>query len=458
MEKKSKANSVHCVVLAYPAQGHTNPMLQFSKLLQQEGVRVTFVSTLFYCNNLQKLPTGISHETISDGFDGGRIGEAKSFRVYLDRFWKIGPKTLVELLEKLMRSGYPVDCLIYDSFMPWALEVAKRFGIVGVPFLTQNLAVNSIYYHVHLGKLQVPLTNQEISLPALPQLQLGDMPSFFFNYLQDPAFLDFLVAQFSNIDKADWILCNSFYELEKEVADWTMKIWPKFRTIGPSIPFINLENQTQDGEDYGIAQFTSEECMKWLDDKPREFVVYVSFGSMAELSEEQIEELAYGLRDSGSYFLWVVRASEETKLPKGFEKNSEKGLVVTWCSQLKVLGHEAIGCFVTHCGWNSTLEALSLGVPMVAMPQEADQSTNAKHVEDVWKVGIKALVDGKHVVRREVLKHCVREVLESEGGKEMKRNAMHWRTLAANAVGNGGSSHANINEFVNSVQSECTQC
>ncbi|KHN09954.1 UDP-glycosyltransferase 74G1-like [Glycine soja] len=452
MEKKSKAKRVHCLVLAYPAQGHTNPMLQFSKLLQHEGVRVTFVSTVFHCKNMKKLPPGISLETISDGFDSGRIGEAKSLRVYLDQFWQVGPKTLVELLEKLNgSSGHPIDCLVYDSFMPWALEVARSFGIVGVVFLTQNMAVNSIYYHVHLGKLQAPLKEEEISLPALPQLQLGDMPSFFFNYVEHPVFLDFLVGQFSNIDKADWILCNSFYELEKEVADWTMKIWPKLRTIGPSIPSMFLDKQTQDDEDYGVAQFTSEECIKWLDDKIKESVIYVSFGSMAILSEEQIEELAYGLRDSESYFLWVVRASEETKLPKNFEKKSEKGLVVSWCSQLKVLAHEAVGCFVTHCGWNSTLEALSLGVPMVAIPQEADQSTNAKHIEDVWKVGIKASVDEKHVVRREVLKRCTREVMDSERGEEMKRNAMQLKTLAANVVGEGGSSHRNITEFVNSL-------
>ncbi|KAK7395569.1 hypothetical protein VNO78_16131 [Psophocarpus tetragonolobus] len=275
MEMKSKANKVHCMVLSYPAQGHTNPMLQFSKRLQHEGLRVTFVSTIFYCNNnMQKLPLGISLKTISDGYDSGRIGEAKRLRVYLDGFRKVGPKTLVELLEKLHGSEHPVDCLVYDSFMPWALDVAKRFGIVGVPFLTQNMAVNSVYYHVHLGKLQAPLMDQEISLPSLPKLKLGDMPSFFFNYVEDSVFLDLLVA------------------------DWTMKMWPKFRTVGPS---IFLLKQTKDDEDCGVAQFTSEECMKWLDNKPKGFVVYVSFGSMATLSEEQMEELGYGLSDSGRY-------------------------------------------------------------------------------------------------------------------------------------------------------------
>lgn len=208
---------VHCLVLAYPAQGHINPMLQFSKLLEHEGVRITLATTLYYSKNLQKVPPSVALETISDGFDDGRHGEEeKNFRFYLDRFWQQGPKTLGELIEKLGRSGYPVDCLIYDSFVPWALDVARRYGIVGAVFLTQNMTVNSIYYHYSLGKLRVPLTEHEIRLPALPQLLHEDMPSFFLE--KDPGLLEFLVGQFSNIEKADWILCNTFYELEKEVS------------------------------------------------------------------------------------------------------------------------------------------------------------------------------------------------------------------------------------------------
>ncbi|XP_057420841.1 mogroside IE synthase-like, partial [Lotus japonicus] len=271
--------------------------------------------------------------------------------------------------------------------------------------------------------------------------------------------LELVVAQFSNIDKADWILCNSFYELNKEVADWMMKTWPKLRTIGPSIPSMFLDNQVKDDERYAVAKFTSEEFMVWLNDKPKGSVVYVSFGSMAALNEEQTVEMACGLRDSGSYFLWVVRDSEQSKIPKDFEKKSEKGLVVTWCSQLKVLAHEAIGCFITHCGWNSILEALSLGVPTIAMPRWSDQYTNAKLIVDVWKSGIRAPLDEKQVVRRDALKHCIWELMESENGKEIKSNAMQWKNLAAAAVSKGGSSHKHITEFVDSLfhlQATCT--
>jgi len=210
------ARGTHCLVLPYPAQGHINPMLQFSKLLERQGVRITLVTTRSFYNKLQTLPPSIALETISDGFDKGGVSEAGSFKAYFERFWQVGPLTFSELLEKLGRSRDDhVDCVVYDAFFPWALDVAKRFGIVGAAYLTQNMTVNSIYYHVHLGKLQAPITQDEISLPALPKLYLQDMPSFFFD--EDLAFLDFVVSQFSTIDKADWILCNTFYELDKEV-------------------------------------------------------------------------------------------------------------------------------------------------------------------------------------------------------------------------------------------------
>lgn len=230
-----------------------------------------------------------------------------------------------------------------------------------------------------------------------------------------------------------------------------MKIWPNFRTIGPSIPSTFLDKRIKYDEDYGVAQFKSEECIEWLNDKPKSSVVYVSFGSLAMLNEEQLEEVTCGLKYSENYFLWVVKASEETKLPKDFEKRSEKGLVVTWCSQLKVLAHDAIGCFVTHCGWNSTLEAISLGVPIIAIPQWSDQSTNAKLITDVWKIGIRAPTDEKQIVRRDALKQCISEIMESEKGKVIKSNVMQLKAMAVGTVSAGGSSHKNITEFVSNL-------
>ncbi|MED6136953.1 hypothetical protein PIB30_060477 [Stylosanthes scabra] len=191
----------HCLVLSYPGQGHINPMIQFSKLLVHEGVKVTLSTTRSYSKK---------------GFE-----EAGSYKAYLGLFWKVGPQTLCDLVEKLAKLGYPIDCIIYDSMLPWALDVAKKIGIVGVSYFTQHMAVNSIYYHVHLGKIKVPvIENEIISLPSMPELQLCDMPSFCLtcDQYEDPVVLHMLVGQFSNIDKADWVLCNSFYELDKEIG------------------------------------------------------------------------------------------------------------------------------------------------------------------------------------------------------------------------------------------------
>jgi pathogen-inducible salicylic acid glucosyltransferase len=228
------------------------------------------------------------------------------------------------------------------------------------------------------------------------------------------------------------------------------KILP-LRTIGPTIPSMFLDNRIEDDKEYGLSIFkpNTDTCMKWLNDRPNGSVVYVSFGSMAALEVEQMAELAWGLRMSNNYFLWVVRASEEAKLPKNFvEETSEKGLVVRWCPQLEVLTHESMGCFVTHCGWNSTLEALSCGVPMVAVPQWTDQPTNAKYIMDFWKMGLKAPVDEKGLVSREAAEHCIKEIMEGERGKEIRKNALKWRKLAKEAVDEGGSSDKNIEEFV----------
>ncbi|MCL7046238.1 hypothetical protein MKW94_015463 [Papaver nudicaule] len=166
-----------------------------------------------------------------------------------------------------------------------------------------------------------------------------------------------------------------------------------------------------------------------------------------------MEEIAWGIRNSNYNFLWVVRASEEDKLPKNFvEETSEKGLVTRWCRQLEVLAHKAVGCFVTHCGWNSTLEGVSLGVPMVAMPQWTDQTTNAKCIEDVWRVGIRARTDDdKGMVDRQKVEESIKEVMEGERRQEIKKNAITLQDFAVEAVDEGGSSDMNIDEFVSEI-------
>ncbi|XP_055819925.1 UDP-glycosyltransferase 74G1-like [Solanum dulcamara] len=454
-------HKAHCLILAYPLQGHINPMLQFSKRLQSKGVKITIALTKSFLKNMKELPTSVSTEAISDGYDEGGIDQAGSYVSYIKRFKEVGSDTLSHLIQKLTNCGCPVNCIVYDSVLPWAVEVAKNFGLFSAAFLTQNCVVDNIYYHVHKGVITLPpctQVDQEILIPGLSCIiESSDVPSFESNPEPD-TLVGFMVNQFSNLDKVDWVLINSFYELENEVIDWMSKIYP-IKTIGPTIPSMYLDKRLHDDKEYGLSIFKpmTNECLNWLNQQPIRSVLYVSFGSMAKLKAEQMEELACSLKKSNRNFLWVVRSSEESKLPNNFleelklTSGNNKGLVVSWCPQLQVLEHESIGCFLTHCGWNSTLEAISLGVPMVTMPQWTDQPTNAKLVKDVWEMGVKAKQDEKGIVRREVIEECIKLVMEEEKGKLIRENAKKWKELARNAMNEGGSSEKNIEEFVSKL-------
>ncbi|CAA0839339.1 UDP-glycosyltransferase 74E2 [Striga hermonthica] len=191
------------------------------------------------------------------------------------------------------------------------------------------------------------------------------------------------------------------------------------KAVGPMIPSMYLDKQLENEKNHnlnilGPPTITS---IDWLNQRHSKSVIYVSFGSLTELTAQQTEELTCALTACGKHFLWVVRLSEEPMLPLNFRHDvSDRGLVVSWAPQLEVLAHPAIGCFVTHCGWNSTLEGLCLGVPMVAMPQWTDQSTNAKLVRDVWGLGITATKDECGLVRKEEIMSCVRRVMEGDEG------------------------------------------
>ncbi|XP_023887463.1 mogroside IE synthase [Quercus suber] len=442
--------NIHILVIPYSLQGHINPMLQFSKRLASKGPRVTFISTSRISKSIQAHESSsINFETISDGSE--EVQDLEIIDEKVKRFNSQVSQNLPKLIEKHNSSKYPPKFLAYDSILPWALNVARQSGLDGAPFFTQSCVVNNIYYHAHQGTLQMPLEEaSSTSLPSMPSLGINDMPSIFCDMESYPGELNIVVSQFSNFQEANWLLCHTFDELEDEVINWMTSRW-HFKTIGPAIPSIYLDKRLEDDKEYGLNLFkpNMDTCMKWLDTKKIGSVVYISFGSMAALGEEQMVEITSCLKNSNCYFLWVVRESKWKKLPGNFlQEIVEKGLVVSWCPQLEVLAHKAIGCFMTHCGWNSTLEALSLGVPMIAMPQWMDQTTNAKYIMDMWKVGVRIKVDEKGIVTKEEIELCIREVIGGDRGKEMKRNLMKWMELAKEAVDKDGSSDKNIDEFV----------
>ncbi|XP_027118781.1 UDP glycosyltransferase 9-like [Coffea arabica] len=443
----------HLLVLPFPAEGHINPLLNFAKRLIPKRFRITFIIAVDFtkksAHDTQDSSSSelFNIEYISNGSNEGE--EPDSLAGHFRRLHAIMSRDLVKLTEKLNRSDFPPKVLVYDSTLTWALDVAHQMGLLGASFFTQSCAVSTLYYHLQEEKLSAIPDEEHSSvlIPPLPLLQIDELPSFTQVDDKDHTIVKLMVEQFSNVEKANWIFFNSFDKLEYEVANWMARKW-SIKTVGPTI--------LKDNKHHGacLVEMKSDACLKWLDERDCSSVVYVSLGSVAVLGEEQMEELARGIAKSDHHFLWMVRDSEECKLPANFESEiSEKGLIVNWCPQLEVLAHQALSCFMTHCGWNSMLEALISGVPMIAMPQIVDQFTNAKFVADVWQTGVRVKANDKGIVTREEISMSIKAVTEGDSAKEFRRNAEKWKELAQEAVRQGGSSHNNIDEFVSQVLS-----
>ncbi|KAI3935093.1 hypothetical protein MKW92_029690 [Papaver armeniacum] len=449
MVEEDAPMSGHVLVVPFPVSGHTNPMIQFSKRLASKNLKVTLFTTLFITESTKFEAKPLVIESCYDmersnpsisSVDGK--GESRSEVHPADIFEVIGLKHLPGIIEKYSKSENPVKCLLFDSICPWVLDISKRFGLIAAAFYTQSCSVNAIYYNIQKGTISVPVERPTVSAPCLPLLATHEIPSHVYDIDSRPTSLSLCLKQFSNVDEIQWHFFNTFDKLESEVMNWmALQSTTKVMAIGPTIPSMYLDNRMERDQDYDLHLYSPDTnaCNHWLaTKKPRRLFTY------------QMEEIAWGLRNSDYHFLWVVRSSEEDKLPSKFiEETTGKGLVVSWCQQMVVLAHGAVGCFVTHCGWNSTLEGMCLGVPMVATPQKADQMTNAKFIEDVWKVGKRVKVDGKGLAKRDKLEECIKGIMEGDRREEMKRNAK----LAKEAVDIGGSSDKNIQEFVAKIRS-----
>ncbi|KAK4420972.1 UDP glycosyltransferase 9 [Sesamum alatum] len=452
METQERATSTHILAIPFPLQGHMNPMVQLCNRLVPKGIHVTFVTTASICTSLQ-IQGGsnlmINVETVPDSAIDV-VEDLDIYETFIRSFRAAISRGLPDIIMKKRNSSFPFKAVVYDSVIPWILDIVHENGLKGAVLFTQPCAVCSVFYHMHQGTLEIPPDEgSEISLPGMPVLRLKDLPSLVYDMSSYPTLLRLLVEQFSTFEKADWRLFNTFDRLEEEILKWMANKYP-IRTIGPTVPSMYTDKRLLGNYDYGLSLFkpNTDSCMKWLDEKEDRSVIYVSFGSLADLADKQMKEVAWSLIDSKFSFLWVVRNTEESKLPKDFTSElHDNGLIVNWCSQLEVLSHRAVGCFLTHGGWNSTMEALSLGVPMVAMPLWVDQTTNAKLVADVWQIGVRVEADENGIVTREEIAARVKDVMQGERGLEIRRNAVKWKDMAIEAISEGGSSDKNFTEF-----------
>ncbi|KAL6218877.1 hypothetical protein ACLB2K_012084 [Fragaria x ananassa] len=257
------------------------------------------------------------------------------------------------------------------------------------------------------------------------------------------------------------VIVNSFYEIEPAYVDHYRNVLGiKAWHIGPTfLCHKEIEDKAHRGLENSIH---GHECQKWLDSKKPNSVIYVSFGSVVKFDDAQLMEIALELEASRQQFIWVVKKDEkkdqesnEDWLPEGFEKRVEgRGQVIRgWAPQVQILEHVAVGGFVTHCGWNSTLEAVSAGVPMATWQAFADQFYNEKLVTQILGIGVGVGVSnwarfGGERVKSEAIKKVVKQIMVGEEAEEMRSRAKKFGEMARMSVKEGGSSYKDLNRLI----------
>ncbi|KAF0902994.1 hypothetical protein E2562_022624 [Oryza meyeriana var. granulata] len=455
----------HFLFVVSGIQGHINPARRLAARLMAStpSARVTF-STAVSAHRLL-FPSlaspdeeaiddaGVTYTPHSDGYDDGFKPEVHGTDNYKARNRAVGSESLSAVVAGLAERGRPVTCMVYTFLVVWVPEVARVLGIPAAIYWIQPAAVLAVYYHYFHGHDAVlascandPGNDAVVRLPGMPPLRSDELPSAVSitspehrHYL----LLDMLRDLFTELDELKpKVLVNTFDALEPDALRAVPEL--EVLAVGPVVPDdeASLSNTDMFWRDDANA------CMDWLDTKPARSVVYVSFGTLLSMSKRQKEEMRCGLEATGRPYLWVARqgAGEGgATLDRGGEGHRQ-GMVVEWCDQMKVLSHPAVGCFVTHCGWNSALESITRGVPMVAVPQWTDQPTVAWLVEACMGAGVRARLDGEGVVERGELQRCV-ELIMADGDGGVRAQAERWRERAEEAVGIGGSSERNLRAF-----------
>ncbi|KAL6347090.1 hypothetical protein AAG906_012341 [Vitis piasezkii] len=464
----SESKLVHVFLVSFPGQGHVNPLLRLGKRLASKGLLVTFSTPesigkqMRKASNITDQPTPVGEGLIRFEFFEDEWDENEPKRqdldLYLPQLELVGKKVLPQMIKKHAEQDRPVSCLINNPFIPWVSDVAADLGIPSAMLWVQSCACFSTYYHYYHGLVPFPSEAEpeiDVQLPCMPLLKYDEVASFLYPTTPYPFLRRAILGQYRNLDKPFCILMDTFQELEPEVIEYMSKICP-IKPVGPLYKNPKVPNAAVRGD-----FMKADDCIEWLDSKPPSSVVYVSFGSVVYLKQDQVDEIAYGLLNSGLQFLWVMKPPHKDAglellvLPEGFlEKAGDKGKVVQWSPQEQVLAHPSVACFVTHCGWNSSMEALSSGMPVVAFPQWGDQVTDAKYLVDEFKIGVRMCrgeAENKLITRDEVEK-CLIEATTGPKAAELKQNAMKWKKAAEQAVAEGGSSERNLQGFVDEVR------
>ncbi|CAD5179565.1 unnamed protein product [Musa acuminata subsp. malaccensis] len=457
---------LHFFFLPFLAPGHMIPMVDLAGVFAGRGVRSTIVTTtanvplvqptVDLANADDSLRHPIQILVLSfPSFESGIPLGHENLLAFNDP--EVTPEfmTAINMLEdpfKQLLQAHRPDGIVADIFYAWASDAAKEFGIPRLSFHGSNTFCTVV--SGALGRLKLHESEQAFDVPGLPhrfQMTWSQLPEF----ITKPD--DSMERLGDGYRKSYGMLVNSFYELESDYIDLVKKgSETKLWHVGP----LSLHNQLakEKAARGNTASISSDECLTWLDSKKPRSVLYVCFGSLGQCTTTQLHEIALGLEASDHPFIWVVSNAGEPSewLPERFNERvigEGKGLLIKgWAPQLLILNHEAVGGSVTHCGWNSCLEGISAGVPMVTWPLFAEQFFNEKLVVDVLRVGIAvgATVcshrkEKRALVKAEAIKKAVDELMGSgEEAESRRKTAEKLKELAIKAVAEGGSSHMDL--------------
>nr|ADE76691.1 unknown [Picea sitchensis] len=468
MECEGKTG-IHAIIVPLPGQGHINPAMQLAKKLASKGIAITFVLTQSWHNTITDAHSSTGVNAFSHARNLGLEIELVAIPDCVPGEFERGNKLykfsqsldnmeshVEELIKNLNQSNpTPVSCIVSDTFLGWAVPLAKKLRLLSVSFWTQNVLVFSITYHSYLAERQA---GSVIHIPGVTPLQPADLP-LWLKLSPDDVVVRVISRCFQTVREADWVVANSFLGLEGHVVE---ALWEKMRVycVGPLLPSAYLDLSEPRDSVVGTSYRVEMDCTQFLDDKPPKSVIYVSFSSVLPMSTSQIEEIAMGIKESDYSFIWVLRhpgkecAEVSSMLPDGFlNETKQRGLVVPWCSQLKVLSHPSVGGFFSHCGWNSTLESISVGLPMLGFPLGAEQFANCKLIADDWKIGLRLRSgdDTDKVIGRDEIAEKVRRLME---GEEMRRAAERLRDVVKMEVRKGGTSDSNLERVVDELKTK----
>uniref|UniRef100_A0A0D9V6W0 Glycosyltransferase N-terminal domain-containing protein n=1 Tax=Leersia perrieri TaxID=77586 RepID=A0A0D9V6W0_9ORYZ len=455
----------HVVAVPYPGRGHVNAMMNLSRLLAARGAAVTFVVTEEWLGLLTSsspaaaaAPPGVRMRSIPNVIpsEHGRGGDHEGFLEAVRTRMEAPFENLLDRLrleEEEKGTAAPVSALVADTYLAWVVGVGNRRGVPVFSLFPMTAVFFSAYYHFDSLSPWLAEDNPDqrvehyIPNMASSSIMLSDLKPL----IHHERTVKYVLECISSIRKVQGLLFTTIYELEASVIDSIGSLVPcPVYPIGPCIPYMTLENEhiKSNGEATGPIDYSA-----WLDSQPDNSVLYVSLGSFLSVSSSQLDEIALGLATSEVRFLWILR--EQSTRVRELVGNTNRGMILPWCDQLKVMCHPSVGGFLTHCGMNSTLEAVFAGVPMLTLPLFFDQPIDGRLIEEEWKIGVKLRdwTDKDQLIRREEIARSVKRLMASDDAEieAIRQCALEWKEISRKAVVKGGSSHRNLTSLMEMI-------